>query len=274
MREKAYSYSFAHIYDDIMSSVPYDLWYQYLHEIMEYYSRNPDKIIDLACGTGNMTIRFARDEGIKCDGLDLSSDMLEIARKKAVSGAVKTNFVRADLRNFKLDRKYDMAFSLFDSLNYILYFDDLTRVFSNVYNVLKEDGFFVFDMNTISRLMSIEPGTAVFEGDNYTCFWEDIIDKKEKRWQVKLKIYFDQEGVKPHKEFHEETAYPRNKVVQGLKDAGFNYVDVFNAYTFEEGCNKDNRLYYVAFKKNIRDNNSLIKKIGHRFKWRVKRIFI
>ena len=274
MREKSYSKSFAQIYDDIMDSVPYDLWYQYLNEIIQFYDRDPHKLIDLACGTGNMTLRFAREKSRECDGLDLSSDMLKVARKKAEDKSIETDFIRADLREFKLDKKYDMAFSLFDSLNYILTFDDLTRVFSNVYNVLSDDGFFIFDMNTITRLMSIEPGTAVFEGDDYTCFWEDVINREDQTWQVKLKIYFDQDGVNSHKELHQETAYPRDRVIEGLRQTGFKQIDVYDAYTFETGKDSDNRLYYVVFKNTESNKYNFFEKVSYRIKWRVKRIFI
>jgi SAM-dependent methyltransferase len=274
MREKAYTYSFAYIYDDIMSAVPYDLWYEYLKELITYYSRDPQNLLDLACGTGNMTIRFAREKNLNCDGLDLSSDMLEIARKKADDKAVDVNFIKGDLRSFQVDKKYDMAFSLFDSLNYILSYQDLKKVFNNVYNALSNDGFFIFDMNTINRLMSIEPGTAVFNGQGYTCFWEDVIDQENRRWQVNLKIYFEKDGVSPNEEFHQETAYPREKVISGLRESGFNNIDVYKAYTFENGDDSDNRLYYIAFKDNINKNNSFTKNIGQKFKWRVKKIFV
>ncbi len=42
-----------------MQGVPYDFWYRYLQEILAFYGKKPVNILDLACGTGNMSLRFA-----------------------------------------------------------------------------------------------------------------------------------------------------------------------------------------------------------------------
>jgi SAM-dependent methyltransferase len=247
MGEKAYTGSFARIYDDIMGAVPYDLWYNYLHKLLKYYRKRPVKVLDLACGTGNMTLRFARN-GYRVSGLDRSSEMLEIARKKTNKVKERIDFIQADLRDFQLTAEYDLAFSLFDSINYILEIQDLKMVFINVFQSLQEDGVFIFDLNTLRRLMSIKPGTTMLKGDNYTCLWEDIIDSKRKRWQVRLKIYFEEQKQYYHEEFHEETSYPVKEVELLLREVGFTHIDVFKAYTLDQARESDNRIYFVALK--------------------------
>ncbi|MFW6266674.1 MAG: class I SAM-dependent DNA methyltransferase [Halanaerobiales bacterium] len=270
-KKKSYTSSFARIYDDIMDAVPYDLWEKYIEELLNYYNKKPQEILDLACGTGNMTIRFARKYK-RVTGVDFSSDMLEIARKKAET-LNNINFINEDMRNFKAKKNYDLALSLFDSLNYILKFEELKKIFHNVYQALKPEGLFIFDMNTPYRLMSIKPGTNVFNGDYYTCFWEDNIDKDRGKWQVKLKIYFEDRS-EYYQEIHEETAYPYKKIVKGLKDTGFATVDVYRAYTFLQGDDKANRLYYVANKnKKSRHNKRAIKRFKKIVRWRLKKYF-
>lgn len=272
MEKRAYTESFARIYDDIMGAVPYDLWYSYLHELLDYYQVKPNKVLDLACGTGNMSLRFARD-GYKVTGVDRSEQMLKVARDKAVIGGEMIIYYNADLRDFHLPENYDFAFSLFDSLNYILEAEDLFNVFKNVYNSLYNDGLFIFDMNTLERLMSIKPGTTILNGDGYTCLWEDIIDRESSRWKVKLKIHYNGEldgEENYYEEIHEETGYEVCQVEQLLREAGFEYIDIFNAYTFEKGEDKNNRLYFIAFKdidrvKKKRWTSRLVKSI----KWRL-----
>lgn len=46
------------------------------------YDVNPDLVCDLACGTGNITIPLAK-RGYDMTGVDISEDMLNIAREKA-----------------------------------------------------------------------------------------------------------------------------------------------------------------------------------------------
>ena len=134
---KAYTKSFASIYDEVMDNVPYDLWYKYLIDLLDYYDKKPNKVIDLACGTGNMTFRFAENKNWELSGVDISQDMLEVARAKAKEKNINIDFYNDDLRTFSPDDKYDLAFSLFDSLNYILKYDDLKKVFQKTYNLLK-----------------------------------------------------------------------------------------------------------------------------------------
>ena len=274
MEEKAYTNSFAKIYDDVMKNVPYDLWYNYLRDLLEYYNRSPNEVIDIACGTGNMTFRFAENTNSKVSGVDISEDMLKIARKKARDKNIDVNFYQADLRAFSPDIKYDLAFSLFDSLNYILDYEELKLVFKNIYKLLYDDGIFIFDMNTIERLMDIKSGTILLNGDDYSCFWEDIIDKKNKIWKVKLKIYFDDNKVDYYEEVHKETSYPIDDIVRALKWAGFQEIDIFNAYTFEQGKDSDNRIYFIAAKDELKRNNTFLAKIAKKLKWKFIDTFI
>lgn len=271
MERKSYTDSFASIYDDIMGAVPYSLWYDYLHEIMDYFQVTADRVLDLACGTGTMSLFFSR-KGYRVTGIDNSYEMLKRAKKKAQKEDRDINFFQADLREFNLDTKYDMAFCLFDSLNYILKINELTQVFKNVYSVLKGEGFFIFDMNTLKRLMSIKPGSTVLKGDSYSCIWEDIINREKKQWQVKLKIYLKEKGDY-FEELHQETGYPLSLIKKSLSSAGFEYIDVFSAYTFSKGTEKDNRIYFVAFKNkdHVKKKPVLIKSVKE-IKWRFKKM--
>ncbi|MFW6238022.1 MAG: class I SAM-dependent DNA methyltransferase [Halanaerobiales bacterium] len=263
-----YTNSFARIYDDLMSSVPYELWYNYLRELLTYYKFTPSRVLDLACGTGEMTFKFAGDYD-KIIGIDKSREMLKKARGKIEASETQIEFKCADLRDFELEEKYDFAFCLFDSLNYILNLQDLANVYENVSRSLTEAGLFIFDMNTPARLMSIEQGTTMFKGDGYTCFWEDVVNEEKKLWKVRLKIYFDGSD-EYHKEVHRETAYKKKEVLKRLNRAGFQKVEVFRAYTFNSGDDDDNRLYYVCFKdKGVYQRASSLKKIKNKMKWKL-----
>ena len=274
MGKKAYKKSFASIYDDVMSAVPYNLWKKYLYEILSFYNKDVEKVVDLACGTGNMCVRLAQD-GKDVIGIDGSREMLGVAEEKAGKKNLDIDFVHSDLRDFELEERVDLAFSVFDSLNYILSLNDLKKVFDNVYDVLKNDGVFIFDLNTKKRLMSIEPGTTLLNGEDYTCFWRDIIDEENTKWKVKLKIYFDDDTTNYFEELHEETSYPLEKVYRALEDTGFEFVKIFKAYTFVQGNDQDNRVYFVAFKNGSHvKKRSFVKRMKELVKWRITKLFL
>ena len=69
---------FAYYYDEVMSSLEYDLWV----EFVEPYLKPNDKILDLACGTGTF-LTMLKLKGYDTTGLDLSDTIIEIALEKA-----------------------------------------------------------------------------------------------------------------------------------------------------------------------------------------------
>ena len=74
---------FAFVYDAIMDDSLYDKWTDFS---LRYFPKDKKKLLELACGTGIQSVRFAK-VGFYVTGLDLSEDMLEIARKRAKEAA-------------------------------------------------------------------------------------------------------------------------------------------------------------------------------------------
>jgi SAM-dependent methyltransferase len=75
---KAYT-AFAQVYDIFMDNVPYDEWTEYLTVLLEEYGIKEGLVLELGCGTGNVTRRLA-SKGYDMIGIDNSEEMLEIAR--------------------------------------------------------------------------------------------------------------------------------------------------------------------------------------------------
>jgi cyclopropane fatty-acyl-phospholipid synthase-like methyltransferase len=61
--------------------------------------------LDLACGTGRLTIALAKS-GLPCIGLDVSESMLERAREK--SEGLDISYRQGDMRDFHLNQKFDL----------------------------------------------------------------------------------------------------------------------------------------------------------------------
>ncbi len=72
------------------------------------------RLLDAGCGAGRHAMEFAR-RGYKTTGVDLSEEMLELARERA-AGAAAANFVQADLRTLNLAREFDAAVLLDSTL--------------------------------------------------------------------------------------------------------------------------------------------------------------
>ena len=107
----------ADIYDSLMTTVDYDTWFS--HYMTLFSMGEPvQHILELGCGTGNMTYRFARHFDVT--GVDLSERMISEAQKKTKTSDArhKVTFVQGDMRFFVTHETFDAVVAVFDVMNY------------------------------------------------------------------------------------------------------------------------------------------------------------
>jgi SAM-dependent methyltransferase len=143
------SYSFAEIYDEIYQK--YKDYYLLVSNIIKKLASPKAKILDLGCGTGILEMYLPKDYNIF--GLDNSKDMLKIAKRKKLKNA---KFVLADIRNFDLKEKFDIAVCINDTLNHLTSSKDLKSFFANVAKHLNKGGVFIFDFNTTNFIKNLQ----------------------------------------------------------------------------------------------------------------------
>ena len=294
----SYTTYFAEIYDDVMKNVPYNYWFRYLNDLLKYYKLKPDTVLELASGTGNMTKKLVKLKSLQSIiAVDLSPAMLSKAAEKMEFAAESSNsladftvkrdemhfnleskernvdleFTAENMKDFSFNTKFDLIVSFFDSLNYLTDIDQLQSCFESAASSLNKDGLFIFDMNSVGRINTIEEKSFVVEGDSYECFWEDIVKNKENLWQVKLKICPDNDQLPCFEELHSERGYKIKTILRLLKHSGFKSVDVYNAFSFANGRNNSDRLYFAASitEDRLKNNQGTLKKIYYGAKNRI-----
>jgi SAM-dependent methyltransferase len=239
---------FAEVYDEIMADAPYDLWLEYIESIWSTHGFMPVSVLDLACGTGNMSWRLARN-GYLVTGLDRSEQMLEIARQKAKDEGLYIRFIKGNMEDFILERQLDAAVCLFDSLNYLLEPSDVRSCFKSVFNALNPGGCFMFDVNTRLRLSTVPDGTMVFEGPWYFVVWRNFWDGDNEWWQVNLTGFIKRNGVwQRFDEVHRERAFPVETLAVWLEEAGFEVKGIYDPPAFKPASESTLRAYFVARK--------------------------
>lgn len=93
-------------------------------------------ILDLGCGPGNIAkFLVNQDKGYKILGVDLSSEMLKLARQNVPAG----EFVIGDIRHLQLELKFDATIASFCIIH--LDDDEVMELFKRTYNLLNEQGF-------------------------------------------------------------------------------------------------------------------------------------
>lgn len=114
-----------------------------LFEIPALFSMMPnlkDKtILDLGCGFGEHCKGFVESGAKKVIGIDISEKMLEIAKQENADS--KITYINMPMENiFELTEKFDIVIS---SLAFH-YVEDFAGVVKNVFNLLNENGTFIF----------------------------------------------------------------------------------------------------------------------------------
>ena len=97
--------------------------------------------LDIACGTGNITVRLAKHFK-DIYGVDLSEDMLREAFDKLKSERIKGKIICQDMTELSLNRKFDLITSVLDSTNYITDIEEnsekMTTEISSIGNEMDE----------------------------------------------------------------------------------------------------------------------------------------
>ena len=122
--------------NDLMTFKNHSKWKKEIAEIAKYSS--PKKILDVATGTGDIAINLSKIKGSKIEGVDVSSNMLKIARKKIDELKIDNIVLKTcEAENLVFeDNHFDIV-----SIRYgVRNFSNLEKGLSESYRVLKKDG--------------------------------------------------------------------------------------------------------------------------------------
>lgn len=232
-------------YDDLMAGVPYRLWVDYLAGLLDRIEFQPKTILDVACGTGNVS-ELLYQRGYEVVGIDISPDMIEIARRKN-SGV---EYLVQDIAELDLGREFDLAISLFDSLNYITDVHCLAKGIRSVGEHLKESGVFIFDVNTIYALSHHFFDQANLAADYYPKYvWNSDYDHSTRICRINMTFEVLENGERRQfKEVHVQRGHTLEELTQWLIDASFEVVHTFHAYKFRKPTRRSDRVFFVARK--------------------------
>lgn len=240
---------FASLYDELMNDFDYEMWFNYIEDIFKKYGKNPKYILEMACGTGNLSLHLA-DKGYRLTCFDLSEEMLSKAYIK-LNKYKNVKLLNGNMIDFKISNKFQAIVSICDSINYIVDKGDLKATFENVFNHLEDDGIFIFDINSFYKLSEvIGNNTFVEDRDDVFYTWQNYYNDQENICEFYL-TFFLSEGDDKYIRFdeeHKERAYKTNEIVELLNSVGFKLVECFEAFTTEPINPLTERINFVACK--------------------------
>ncbi len=234
----------APIYDYVMRHVDYDEWAAFIQAVLLRYAPQSKTIIDLACGTGNVSSELS-ELGFCVTGADASAAMVRVAQEKAALNGSSSEFFERDLRDLDGLGLFDAAVCMYDSFNYLLEEEDLDEALVQICHILQPNGIFIFDVCTernslrhFSDLRDLESGPG-FSYERHSYY-----SKQERLQHNHFQIRF--EG---HEQIYEEThvqrIYRLSELAARIHASPFALLDVLAEFTFNRGSEEVDRIHYV-----------------------------
>ncbi len=238
---------FAEYYDELMSEVDYPARAKYIDGIIKSFKPDAHLLVDLACGTGSMTVELA-SMGYDVIGVDLSENMLSKAREKS-DGSIL--YLCQSMQELDMYGTIDAFVCTLDSLNHIEDREQLLLALSRVSLFLEPDGVFVFDMNTPYKHEKILGDNAfVYETEDVFCVWRNEYEGDGKV-QIALDFFEQQPDGSYQRDCEDfcETAYSVEETEQLLNLAGLQLLAAYDDMTHEPPQSDSQRIVFAAAKK-------------------------
>ena len=200
------------------------------------------EILDLCCGPGRHSLEFAR-RGYKVVGVDRTGRYLEEAKKRAKDQKLSIEFLKADMREYREQERYDVVLNLFTSFGYFEDPEEDSKVLSNIHASLKEGGKAVIELFGKEILARVYRDRDWYEEDGVIYLEERRLDNDwgtiHNRWVMIV--------GKRRREFHfSHRMYSGRELMLQLEAAGFREIKLFGSLQGIPYDNHAKRLVAVA----------------------------
>lgn len=137
--------AYAAYYDLLYKNKSYASEASYVNQLIRRYMTGAKEVLELGCGTGSHAHEMVK-LGYNVTGIDRSEAMIRLANERNEQRQSETlSFIQGDLRNFRVDRKYDVVLALFHVMSYQISNDDLAAAMATAAAHLRRGGLFIFD---------------------------------------------------------------------------------------------------------------------------------
>ncbi len=240
--------SLAPYYDELTGDVPYGRFADFYEAVFKIYGISPHLVLDLACGTGTLTLELAR-RGMEMIGADASVDMLAIAMEKAGGEELKALpvFLNQTMEGLDLYGTVDAAVCSLDGINYLPP-DKLGAVFERLRLFVEPGGVFIFDVNTQEKLTGLDGQVFLDETGDVYCVWRAELDEQlcALRYWMDIFALLEDGTYERSCEEHLEYIHSQERLVSELRAHGFGEIRVFGELREDPPAENEQRIFIAA----------------------------
>ena len=251
MNHEAY-HAISAFYDRVNADIDYDAWADYIEDnFRRHLEKRPELLLDLACGTGVLTIRFAK-KGYDMIAVDLSEDMLMTARENADDAEVSPLFLCQDMRSLDLYGTVEGGYCCLNSLNYLEEESELDTVFSHLKHFVAPGGVFVFYVNTAYNFHhTYGENTYIYDEEGVYCIWQNSTEESPLAANFDLTFFKKgRDGRYTRLEESQRQIYLSPEAIErAYTENGFETVACYGSTSFDTPKDDDEALWFVIRRK-------------------------
>ncbi|MBE7093034.1 MAG: class I SAM-dependent methyltransferase [Clostridiales bacterium] len=230
------------VYDALMYDMPYEKWAEFIFNNLG----DANVIAELGCGTGNITEIISKKYDVTA--LDISEDMLEIARQKLLKSGISTRLIQGDMCNFSLHKEVDGIVCACDGINYLTTPAKVKQAFLNVYKNVKTGGRFIFDISSKNKLSSMNNQLYSEDCDDATYIWRNKIVNDLLEMEITFFVPKDDETYLRFDEHHIQRMHTVDEISKWLNESGFKIISITDDYTNNSVKEDTQRITFCAEK--------------------------
>jgi ubiquinone/menaquinone biosynthesis C-methylase UbiE len=226
----------AKYYDKIYWSKDYEGEAAFLFALFRRHGVTGRRLLEVGCGTGNHTREFVAG-GFEVTALDLSEDVLKIARRKVRHGA---EFIQGDMRDLdaEVEGRYDEVVCLFSTISYNLTRSDLKKTLRGFYDHVKDEGIVVFDTHfTKKGFLDGYRGEDIFDDGKVIGARLSTSKRRGDVGEISF-TYLIKDGRKVitlRNDLHRLGLFVPEQFLQTMREVGFEKTEVYSDWTFKKG---------------------------------------
>lgn len=238
--------SFASVYDELTLNVDYKKRAEYIGSILADYDIKDGLLLDLACGTGSLSVEFSK-MGFDVIATDASPEMLMEAQNKAFDEEQNIMFLCQKMQESDLYGTVRAIVCSLDSINHLNSVEELHKTFSVLKNFIDDGGIMVFDVNTLYKHQKVlGNNTFVYDEKNVFCVWQNRLLQDNKTVNINLDFFVkDGEQYQRFNENFNEIAFTDEEITECCEKEGFKVIKRYRDMSCGGPLEDTERVYYV-----------------------------